>query len=155
MSAKIPPVFVICVEAIIYLLLYNLHDCTFNPLNVNSWALEKPMTMRYLYIMKSYLKKYYYETAWNYNRRESQLQQTLKINARVLAASSMHYRKCLLFLAINRKRLCQILSSVEKLIIVLLFGYLILLDFKEKSTNHIRGLYDCVIMITSRAMTNF
>ena len=29
MNAKIL-VFVICVEAIIYLLLYNLHDCTFN-----------------------------------------------------------------------------------------------------------------------------
>ena len=28
MNAKIP-VFVICIEAIIYLLLYNLHDCTF------------------------------------------------------------------------------------------------------------------------------
>ena len=28
MNAKIS-VFVICVEAIIYLLLYNLHDCTF------------------------------------------------------------------------------------------------------------------------------
>ena len=30
MNAKIS-VFVICVEVIIYLLLYNLHDCTFNP----------------------------------------------------------------------------------------------------------------------------
>ena len=29
MNAKIS-VFVICAEAIIYLLLYNLHDCTFN-----------------------------------------------------------------------------------------------------------------------------
>ena len=29
MKAKIS-VFVICVEAIIFLLLYNLHDCTFN-----------------------------------------------------------------------------------------------------------------------------
>ena len=28
MNAKIS-VFVICVEAIVYLLLYNLHDCTF------------------------------------------------------------------------------------------------------------------------------
>ena len=28
MNAKIP-VFVICVEAIIYFLLYNLHDCNF------------------------------------------------------------------------------------------------------------------------------
>ena len=32
MNAKIS-VFFICVEAIIYLLLYNLHDCTFNSLN--------------------------------------------------------------------------------------------------------------------------
>ena len=31
MNAKIS-VLVICVEAIIYLLLYNLHDCTFNTL---------------------------------------------------------------------------------------------------------------------------
>ena len=31
MNAKISvSVFYICVEAIIYLLLYNLHDCTFN-----------------------------------------------------------------------------------------------------------------------------
>ena len=29
MNAKIS-VFVVCVAAIIYLLLYNLHDCTFN-----------------------------------------------------------------------------------------------------------------------------
>ena len=29
MNAKIS-VFVICIEAIIYLLLYNLHECTFN-----------------------------------------------------------------------------------------------------------------------------
>ena len=29
MNAKVS-VFVICVEAIIYLLVYNLHDCTFN-----------------------------------------------------------------------------------------------------------------------------
>ena len=29
MNAKVSA-FVICVEAIIYLLLYNLHDCTFN-----------------------------------------------------------------------------------------------------------------------------
>ena len=32
MNAKIS-VFVICVEAIIYLLLHNLHDCTFNMSN--------------------------------------------------------------------------------------------------------------------------
>ena len=33
MNAKIP-VFVICVEAIIYLLSYNLHDCTFKCVNL-------------------------------------------------------------------------------------------------------------------------
>ena len=32
MNVKIS-VFIICVEAIIYLLLYNLHDCTFKELN--------------------------------------------------------------------------------------------------------------------------
>ena len=32
MNAKIS-VFVICVEVIIYLLLHNLHDCTFNVLS--------------------------------------------------------------------------------------------------------------------------
>ena len=35
MNAKIS-VFVICVEAIIYLLLYDLHDCTFNG-NTNNY----------------------------------------------------------------------------------------------------------------------
>ena len=34
MNAKIS-VFVICVEAIIYLLLYNLHDCTFKIKRIN------------------------------------------------------------------------------------------------------------------------
>ena len=41
MNAKIP-VFINCAEAIIYLLLYNLHDCTFNELkfieNVNRYC---------------------------------------------------------------------------------------------------------------------
>ena len=36
MNAKIS-VFVICVEAIIYLLLYNLHDCI---VNTNVWKNE-------------------------------------------------------------------------------------------------------------------
>ena len=35
MNAKIS-MFVICVEAIIYLLLYNLHDCTFNETMINN-----------------------------------------------------------------------------------------------------------------------
>ena len=39
MNAKIS-VFVICVEEIIYLLLYNLHDCTFNVLKVNDVDIE-------------------------------------------------------------------------------------------------------------------
>ena len=33
MSAKLS-VFIICVEMIIYLLLNNLYDCTFNPSNI-------------------------------------------------------------------------------------------------------------------------
>ena len=61
--------------------------------------------------------------------------------ARVPAESLMHYRECLLFLDINRKRLCQTLSSVDNSIIVLLFGCIVLLGLKEKSTNYMRGLY--------------
>ena len=38
MDAKIP-VFVIYVEVIIYLLLYNLHDCTFNKMRREMAAL--------------------------------------------------------------------------------------------------------------------
>ena len=75
--------------------------------------------------------------------------------ARILAERLMHYRECLLFLAINIKRLCQTLSSVNNSIIALLFGCLILAALIEKSTNYMRGLYDYVIMITLRAMTNF
>ena len=66
----------------------------------------------------------------------------------------MHYRGCL-FLAINRKRSCQTLSSVANSIIGLLFGCLVLLGFTEKSTNYMRGLYVYVIMVTPRAITNF
>ena len=79
----------------------------------------------------------------------------IKIYARVLAESLMHYRECFLSFAINRKKLCQTLLSESSLIIVLLFGCLVLLDLTEKSTNYIRGLYYYVIMITPRAMTNF
>ena len=75
--------------------------------------------------------------------------------ARVLAKSLMHYCECLLLLAINRKKLCQTLSSVDYSIIILLFGYLVLLGLTEKSLNYMRGLYEYVIMITSRAMANF
>ena len=57
------------------------------------------------------------------------------------AESLMHYRECLLFLDINRKRLCQTLSSVDNSIIVLLFGCIVLLGLTEKSTNYRRGLY--------------
>ena len=44
--------------------------------NANSWALEKAMKMKRLSIMKSELKNYSKETAWYYNRRASQFQQT-------------------------------------------------------------------------------
>ena len=56
-------------------------------------------------------------------------------NVCMSAESFMHYRKCLLFLAINRKRLGQALSSVHNSVIVLLFECLVLLGLTEKSTN--------------------
>ena len=67
----------------------------------------------------------------------------------------VHCLACLLFLVINRKRLCQTFSSVHNSIIVLLSGYLVLLGLIEKSTNYISGLYDYVKMIIPQALTNF
>ena len=75
--------------------------------------------------------------------------------ARVLAESLMQYRECVLFLAINRKRLCQFFSSVNNSTIVLLFGCLVLLGLTEKSTSYMRGFYVSIIMITRRAILNF
>ena len=60
-----------------------------------------------------------------------------------------------LFFAINRKRLCQTLSSVDNSVIFLLFGCLILLGLTGKSRNYMRGLYDYAIMMAPRAKTNF
>ena len=68
--------------------------------------------------------------------------------ARVLVESLMHYRECPLVLPINKKGLCQTVSSVDDSVIVLLFGCLILLVLTEKSTNYMRGLYVYVIMVT-------
>ena len=60
----------------------------------------------------------------------------------VLAESLMHCRECLLFFAINRKRLCQTLSSVEDLIIVLLFGSSIR-SYRKINKVHERSLRLC------------
>ena len=43
MNAKIS-VFVICVEAIIYFLLYNLHDCTFKQVDI-CWEAQELSVM--------------------------------------------------------------------------------------------------------------
>ena len=77
------------------------------------------------------------------------------MHARVLAESLMHYRESLLFSRINRKRLCQTLSSVDSSIIIHLFGCLVLLGLTKKSTKHMGGLYVYVIMVTSWVMANF
>ena len=42
MNAKIS-VFVICIEAIIYFLLYNLHDCNFNYVKLGSSSFNTPL----------------------------------------------------------------------------------------------------------------
>ena len=75
--------------------------------------------------------------------------------ARVLPESLMHYRECLLFLAINRKRLRQALSLVDNSTTVLLFRCLVLLRLIEKSTNFMKGLYVYVIMIKTRANIDY
>ena len=55
MNAKIS-VFVICIETVIYLLLYNLHDCTFNGLHINYiFNLETIPFIYYLYNKKQHV----------------------------------------------------------------------------------------------------
>ena len=71
--------------------------------------------------------------------------------ARVPPKKLMHCRESLLFLAINRKQLCQTLSSVENSVIVLLFSFLVLIGLTGKSTNYMRRLCGYVKMITPRA----
>ena len=51
MKAKIS-VFVMCVEAIIYLLLYNLHDCTFKLLIYFSDISKLPLRMVFFRLLK-------------------------------------------------------------------------------------------------------
>ena len=52
MNARIS-VFVICVEAIAYFLLYNLHDCTFKCLYLLSLALNFPLLFLYTCFIRS------------------------------------------------------------------------------------------------------
>ena len=57
MNAKVP-VFVICVEASIYLLLYNLHDCTFKEINfpwqyISVYFVYTSMLISFNYLTKS------------------------------------------------------------------------------------------------------
>ena len=56
MNAKISG-FVICFEAIIYLLLYNLHDCTFNPFLTNIpilYPLKTPENQVFFGVFRGY-----------------------------------------------------------------------------------------------------
>lgn len=72
--------------------------------------------------------------------------------ATVLGASFMHCWECFLFLAIHRKRAYQTLSPVGSSIIVLWFGSLVLLGFKEKSANYIKSSYH--EMLTKQGLVN-
>ena len=69
--------------------------------------------------------------------------------ARVLAESLMHYRECVLFLAINSKKF------VSNYFISGQFNYCSLIGLTEKVTDYMGGYYVYVIMITPHAMTNF
>ena len=76
MNAKVS-VFVICVEATIYLLLYNLQDCTFNEMAAPMKKKFRPPTIQpgpqsYFFFLKI-KKKNYYELIFN----ENQVIQTL------------------------------------------------------------------------------
>ena len=68
-----------------------------------------------------------------------------KPNALSRASSFLSYQQ--------RKIMVKVtLSSVDNSTIVLLFGYLVLSAFREKSANYMRGFYVYVIMITPQAV---
>ena len=124
--------------------------------NLNSWILEKPMEMKYLPIIrtdfrKSMTKKVLEITIDEHLHFEEHLTNVCKSASRKINALS----RVSLFLAINRKRLCQALLSVDNSLNVLLFGCLLPLSLTEKPTKCMRDLYVYVIMITLRGITKF
>ena len=74
MNAKIS-VFVVCVEAIIYLLLYSLHDCTFKPatiyLQINGYRFKAicqhilPVRIMKVHFNQLQANFYFLKTPWN------------------------------------------------------------------------------------------
>ena len=87
MNAKIS-VFVICVEAIIYLLLYNLHNCTFKlfkaniSFNISFTKSIKPLFFIYVYILKISSKILMLFTPSEQFRRFSLKLQNLRLSPR-------------------------------------------------------------------------
>ena len=70
---------------------------------------------------------------------------------KVLEENLMQCRECLPILAINRKMFYQTLSSVGNLMTVLSFRFSVLLSLAENSINYMRGVCDCVKIITPPA----
>ena len=73
---------------------------------------------------------------------------------KVLEEDLMQCRECLLILAINRKMFYQTFSSEENLMTILSSRFSILLSLAENSINYMRGVCDCVKIITPPACTN-
>ena len=75
--------------------------------------------------------------------------------ARVLPKNVMHCRECFPFLGINRKRLCQTLSSVDSSVICPLIWMFTSIRSYRKINKLLTGHCDYIKMIAPRAMTNF
>ena len=76
MNTKIS-VFVICVEAIIYFLLYNWHDCTFNIFQLRNLLSDQNLS-RFFFFCIIYI-------FWHYHRHSFELKKFLMILRYVLA----------------------------------------------------------------------
>ena len=100
-----------------------------NPRKCELMALEKPMKMKYLPIMKSHLKKITTKKLLRIAIGEN-----LNLNEHLTNVCKSASRKLnALSRAINRKRLRRTLSSVDNSVVVLLFECLVQLGLTEKT----------------------
>ena len=114
--------------------------------NVNSWVLGKQVEMSHLSIMNTKLEK---TVTKNFRRitidAHFNFNENRQIYLKVLIESLVHCQECPVFLAINRKKFYQTLSSVKNSVTVLLFGSLVLLGLTEKSTSTTSDVFTIVL----------
>ena len=89
MNARVS-VCVICVEVIIYLLLYNLHDCTFNIFRY--WSLQK-----YFLLKPKFIWSFFTHKKIPYNLRKGQVLPLSFPRSTYCGNNSVHFRGSLIW----------------------------------------------------------